>query len=348
MKRNLIFNKLFMRSYLVFATVVSLSFFLVFYYYFNLPWLQAIVDATLSVFSLCTMLLSFYFVVRFARTDTLTSFTSIRNSTIAGILLVTVWFFFAQYTLDFLFGDDIAYSDFLHQSHLLRLLGGGVITSWVYMSFFLLIYEKTVKEKSERENELMMLLQKTELQALKNQLNPHFIYNSLNSISSLTLYSPEKAREMTSLLSDFLRIALRQDAMQMSELADELKNVDLYLKIEKVRFEEKLNWHFKVDEAHLNYRVPAMILQPLLENAVKHGVQQSPQPSAIELSTQLIKNALHITISNPFDPDFQRFKGEGVGMDNIHNRLRLIYGRTGLLKTEVTQNNFIVNLQIPL
>lgn len=337
-----------MRNYLAFAMVVSLSVFLVFYNYYDLPWLQAAVDATLSVFILCIMLLSFYFVVRFARTDALTSFTSIRNSTIAGVLLVTVWFFLTQFVLEFLFKNDIAYTDFLYQSQRLRIVGGGVITSWVYMTFFLLLYEKMVKEVSQRENELVMLLQKTELQALKNQLNPHFIYNSLNSISSLTLYSPEKAREMTSLLSDFLRIALRQDAMQMSELANELKNLDLYLKIEKVRFEEKLNWHFNVDEAHLNCKVPVMILQPLLENAVKHGIQQSPQPGTIELSTQIIKNSLLITISNPFDPDFQRFRGEGVGMDNIHNRLRLIYGRTNLLKVEVNENIFRVDLQIPL
>jgi sensor histidine kinase YesM len=348
MERNLIFNKLFLRNYLAFAMVVSLVFFAVLYYYYDLPWFQAAVDAALSVFSLCIMLLSFYFVIRFARTEALTSFSSIRNSTIAGVLLVILWFFSTRFLLELLFKNDLSYIGFLHQSQLLRIIGGGVIASWVYMTFFLLLYEKMVKEVSQRENELVMLLQKTELQALKNQLNPHFIYNSLNSISSLTLYSPEKAREMTGLLSDFLRIALRQDAMQMSELANELKNLDLYLKIEKVRFEEKLNWHFNVDETHLSCKVPVMILQPLLENAVKHGVQQSPQPSTIELSTQIIKNSLLIIISNTFDPDFQRFKGEGVGLDNIHNRLRLIYGRTNLLKVGVNQNIFRVDLQIPL
>jgi two-component system, LytTR family, sensor kinase len=348
MEKNLIFNRFFLRNYGLFAAVVSLAFFSLFYFNYHLQLTQALIDSFISVLSLCTMLLSFYYVVRFARTETLGSFTSVRNSAIAGLLLVTVWLFVTRYFLIYLFSDDASYIHFLHNAQVLRFFAGLFITGLVYLSFFLVIYHKMVKEAIQRESELKLLVQKTELQALKNQLNPHFIYNSLNSISSLTIYSPEKAREMTSLLSDFLRIALRQDAMLMADLEQELKNIELYLQIEKVRFEEKLNWQFQVDEDHLSCKVPAMILQPLLENAVKHGIQQSSQPGTILLSTRQEHPWLLISITNTFDPDFHRYRGEGVGLDNIRNRLRLIYGKASLLKVEIEENTFMVNLEIPL
>ncbi len=347
MERNLIFSTTFMRNYLLFATVVSLAFFAIFYFYYRLAVYQAVVDAFLSFFILCLMLLSFYFVVRFARTEKLTSFSSIRNSSAAGLIMITLWLFITRYILEFFFAGDEVYIRFLYDSQLLRFLTGFFITGLVYMSFFLLIYEKMVDEASTRENELKLLVHKTELQALKNQLNPHFIYNSLNSISALTLYSPDKAREMVGMLSDFLRIALRQDAMQMEKLGQELKNIDLYLQIEKVRFEERLNWEFNVDDNLLHYTLPVMILQPLVENAVKHGVQQNAQPNVIKLAATFSNNSLFITITNSIDVGFQKFKGEGVGLDNIRNRLRLIYGSGSLLKVDSGKEIFSVNLEIP-
>lgn len=347
MNRNLVFNKTFLRNYLVFALVVSLVLFILIHFRYDIPVLFAATDAIISVFVLCAMLLSLYFVVKFARTRSLTSLASIRNSVFAGLLIVVAWLFLTRWFLDNLFYNYHLYSDFLYTSQALRFIAGLFSASLVYLSFFLIIYQESVKEALQRESELRELVQKTELQALKNQLNPHFIYNSLNSISSLTVYSPEKAREMLGLLSDFLRIALRQDAMQMSRLADEIKNTQLYLQIEKVRFEEKLGWEFVVKEEHLNIKVPVMILQPLFENAVKHGVQQCPDPIPVKLSTEMGSNMLEIHIENAFDKSFQRFKGEGVGLENVRNRLRLIYGRSDLLVTGIQDSVFRATLKIP-
>jgi len=348
MQRNLVFNKTFLRNYLVFALVVSLILFLMMHFRYNIPALLALADVFISVIVLCAMLLSLYFVVKFARTDSLTSLTSIRNSIFAGLLIVTAWLFLTRFILANLFYSYPLYQDFLYDSQALRFVAGLFAAGMVYLSFFLIIYQQSVKEALQRESELRELIQKTELQALKNQLNPHFIYNSLNSISSLTVYSPEKAREMLGLLSDFLRIALRQDAMQMNSLADEIKNIGLYLQIEKVRFEDKLNWEFDIKKEHLNTEVPVMILQPLFENAVKHGVQQCPEPIPVKLSTQLNNNMLEIQVENAFDTGFQRFKGEGVGLENIRNRLRLIYGRTDLLLAEVYRETFRAIVKIPV
>ena len=348
MNRNLVFNKIFLRNYLVFALVVSLVLLGLMHFRYDIPVLFAATDATLSVFVLCAMLLSLYFVVKFARTDALTSLSSIRNNIFAGLLIVTAWLFLTRWILGNLFYSYHLYLDFLYTSQALRFVAGMFLAGTVYMSFFLAIYQESVKEAIQRESELKELIQKTEVQALKNQLNPHFIYNSLNSISSLTVYSPEKAREMLGLLSDFLRIALRQDAMQMNSLADEIKNTRLYLQIEKVRFEDKLTWEFDVDQKHLDIKVPVMILQPLFENAVKHGVQQCPKPIPVKLFTKIKNNMLEICIENAFDSGFQRFRGEGVGLENVRNRLRLIYGRSDMLKAGVHNGVFLASIWIPV
>ena len=348
MNRNLVFNKIFLRNYLVFAMVVSLVLFVLIYFRYKIPVLFSVTDAIISVFVLCAMLLSLYFVVKFARTDSLTSLTSISNSIFAGLLIVTAWLFLSRWILDQLFYNYHLYLDFLHTSQALRFIAGLFLAGMVYLSFFLIIYQESVKEAIQRESELRELVRKTELQALKNQLNPHFIYNTLNSISSLTIYSPEKARDMTALLSDFLRIALRQDAMQMSQLKDELNNISLYLQIEKVRFEEKLKWEFRVDEQHMAYKLPVMILQPLVENAVKHGVQQSPEPGPVKVISHMKEGLLELKVENTFDAAFQRFKGEGVGLENVRNRLRVIYGRSDLIVTEARDGKFSVVMKIPL
>jgi two-component system, LytTR family, sensor kinase len=348
MNRNLVFNKIFLRNYLVFAMVVSLVLFVLIHFRYKIPVLFSVTDAIISVFVLCAMLLSLYFVVKFARTDSLTSLTSISNSIFAGLLIVTAWLFLSRWILDQLFYNYHLYLDFLHTSQALRFIAGLFLAGMVYLSFFLIIYQESVKEAIQRESELRELVRKTELQALKNQLNPHFIYNTLNSISSLTIYSPEKARDMTALLSDFLRIALRQDAMQMSQLKDELNNISLYLQIEKVRFEEKLKWEFRVDEQHMAYKLPVMILQPLVENAVKHGVQQSPEPGPVKVISHMKEGLLELKVENTFDAAFQRYKGEGVGLENVRNRLRVIYGRSDLIATEARDGKFSVVMKIPL
>jgi two-component system, LytTR family, sensor kinase len=348
MQKNLVFNTIFLRNYLVFSTVVSLVWFGLIHFRYDIPASFAAADAVISVFVLCAMLLSLYFVVKFARTDSLTSFISIRNSFFAGILIVGAWLFLTRFILGNLFYNYHLYLEYLHVSQALRFIAGLFLAGMVYLSFFLVIYQESVKESIQRESELKELIRKTELQALKNQLNPHFIYNTLNSISSLTLYSPEKAREMTALLSDFLRIALRQDAMQLSELKEELNNISLYLRIEKVRFEEKLKWEFRVDEQHIAYKLPVMILQPLVENAVKHGVQQSPEPGPVKIISHVKDGMLELKVENTFDAGFQRFKGEGVGLENVRNRLRVIYGRSDLLTTKAKDGIFSAVMRIPV
>jgi two-component system, LytTR family, sensor kinase len=348
MAGNLIFRWVFLRNYLIFMILVLLVHFVLLHYYYSIPLVNSVVDSLISYIILFTMLLSLWFVVKFARTDSVSSFTSIRNSTIAVIILLIGWLFLSKYFLGLIFHGETNYMEFLLNSLVLRAIAGISISGLIYSSFFLAIYQDSVEQSLERENELRLLVQKTELQALKNQLNPHFIYNSLNSISSLTIYSPEKAREMVVMLSDFLRVALRQDALQKATLAEELENISLYLQIEKIRFEEKLNWEFQVQPEHLELQIPVLILQPLFENAVKHGVQQSSDPGKINLNSRKNGQFLELTVRNSFDKSFQKFRGEGVGIENVRNRLRLIYSGSAFIRLNATNDVFEATLIIPV
>ncbi len=345
--QNLTHKRLFLRNYLLFTLVLTGLQFSLIYFRYKYDFLPALTDAFVSVILLNTLLLGLGFVVRYARNQKVDSFFSIRNSVVAGLLIVIIWLFFSGTILQSVFYHKEDYLEFLTQSREIRFAAGLFIASLVYLAFFLGVYQHSVKEALIRENELRTLVETTELQALKNQLNPHFIYNSLNSISSLTVYSPEKAREMLGLLSEFLRIALKKDTMQLTTLEEELKNIELYLRIEKVRFEDKLEWEILNSAEFDTCQIPALILQPLFENAVKHGVQQSSQKRIVRLTCKMVEDDLLLTLSNGYDQEFQRFKGEGVGLENVRNRMRLIYQRSGLFKVEAQEGVFICNLTVP-
>ncbi|MDZ7765092.1 MAG: histidine kinase [Melioribacteraceae bacterium] len=213
---------------------------------------------------------------------------------------------------------------------------------------YLMIYYNNFREKLEQESELNTLVKEAELRTLKYQINPHFIFNSLNSISSLTISNPDKAREMTINLSIFLRGTLSRNETQTTKLADEIKNVKLYLSIERVRFEGKFELLEELSDECSNVEVPNMILQPLFENAIKHGVYESLDLVTINLICRREKDYLRITVSNNYDKESASRKGEGIGLQNIRNRLQLIYNRDNLLRVKRTENEFIVDVFIPL
>ncbi|MFW5778185.1 MAG: sensor histidine kinase, partial [Bacteroidota bacterium] len=343
---KIIFSKTFLRNYIIFGFFVMLWHFGLLSLRLDIPFQLAAVDALVTHILLDFFLLSIWFIVRFTSIQTLTSFPGIVNNVIAVVFILILWLFASHLILSNIF-TDVHYLSMLNSSVSFRLSGGILIAALVYLAFFLTIYQNAAQESLKRENELYLLWQKTELQALKNQLNPHFIYNSLNSINALTLYDPEKAREMTEKLSSFLRVALKQDALAKNSLGKEISNIELYLQIEKIRFEEKLSWNFSIQENHFQCMVPALILQPVVENAVKHGVQQNPGQSVIRIKTKQEEKNLTIIIENAFDLNFQRFKGEGVGLENVRNRLKLIYGIHDLLKINIKKDVFIATLKLP-
>lgn len=205
-------------------------------------------------------------------------------------------------------------------------------------------YEKNKKRKEESER----ILRDAELYNLRQQLQPHFLFNSLNSIIALIGIKPDEARNMTFQLSDFLRGTMRKDDKQLIPLTDEIAHLKLYLDIEKVRFGHRLTTTFRMQEETNDAKVPSLIIQPLLENAIKFGLYNVVGEVEISINIQLENYMLYITITNPFDVDqFESRKGTGFGISSIQRRLFLLYGRTDLLTTAIQDNIFTTTLKIP-
>lgn len=212
-------------------------------------------------------------------------------------------------------------------------------------------YRKNQKDEMEtkrRKMEAERLSREAELSKLRLQLQPHFLFNSLNSISSLSGSRPEQARKMIQQLSDFLRGTLKKDDQQLTPLKDEFMHLQLYLDIEKVRFGHRLNSEMNCNEAVAEMKLPALLLQPIVENAVKFGLYDTIGEITITISAAEENGNLKIQVTNPFDPTTSRpKKGTGFGLSSVNRRLYLLYARNDLLMTDTQENTFITTLIIP-
>jgi LytS/YehU family sensor histidine kinase len=186
-----------------------------------------------------------------------------------------------------------------------------------------------------------------ELNMLKSQINPHFLFNSLNSISSLTMTNPTEAREMIIRLSDFLRYSLKHRENEYVPLKEELGRMKDYLAIEKIRFGDKLLYEFDIDGSCQEFPVPTMIFQPLFENAIRHSVYESVHPVQIRFLCSSNEGSLKAIISNDYDPDIPTRKGTGVGLQNVRQRIELAYQGKGSVYWKGENGLFTVTIVIP-
>ena len=199
-----------------------------------------------------------------------------------------------------------------------------------------------------RKTEAERLTKEAELFKLRQQLQPHFLFNSLNSISALTGSQPEKARHMIQQLSDFLRGTLRKDEQQWSSLQEELQYLQLYLDIEKVRFGYRLQTQIDCEESALQMKLPSLLLQPVVENAIKFGLYDTVGEVTISIKASNQNDMLEVKVENPFDPETALpLQGTGFGLASIQRRLFLLFARHDLLQTTKTNDQFITTITIP-
>ncbi len=204
------------------------------------------------------------------------------------------------------------------------------------------------KEQEDRETDAARLAKDAELFKLRQQLQPHFLFNSLNSISALVSTQPALARKMIQQLSDFLRGTLKKEDQQWITLAEELQHLQLYLEIEKVRFGHRLNTVIEQDEAVGKQLIPHMLLQPVVENAIKFGLYDTTEDITIRVQAALEDGYLVLTVQNPFDPQTSSPRqGTGFGLHSAQRRLYLLYARNDLLKTHADGNIFTTSIKIP-
>lgn len=241
----------------------------------------------------------------------------------------------------------------------LTLLGGWSALYYA-INFFL-----TVEQQADRLERLEAQATAAQLAMLRYQLNPHFLFNTLNSISTLVLLKQtEPANAMLTRLSGFLRHTLIAEPGSQVSLAQEIETLQLYLDIERMRFEERLRTHFEIEDAALEAQLPAMLLQPLVENAIKYAVSPQEEGARISLTARVIGDRLRLTVEDtgPGADDLVRLAardpGEpaapgkpvstGVGLANIRNRLAQAYGDAHLFETRSEAGGgFTVLIEIP-
>lgn len=229
------------------------------------------------------------------------------------------------------------------------LFGAGLLLYLLAVAIHYLIMAFEESRQAERRTlELMILAQSAELRALKAQINPHFLFNSLNSISALTSQNPPAARTMAESLANFLRRSLRLGTQDTVTLEEEISLSLSYLDIEQIRFGSRLKIEMNIEEDCKRCPVPPLILQPLIENAINHGIAQLVEGGTITLTARRNGSRLLLNIQNPCDPDRKRNRGTGMGLENVRSRLRAQFEAIARLDTTESDKRFRVDLTIPL
>jgi two-component system, LytTR family, sensor kinase len=258
------------------------------------------------------------------------------------------WILAVWYGLPYIVEEETDYTDFLKRSLPVRFGVAFLLTACMALVSMVWYTFEEQKAAQKRKTEAEQLSKEAELYKLRQQLQPHFLFNSLNSINALIVVKPQEARKMIQQLSDFLRSTLKKEENQWVRLQEELQQLQLYLDIEKVRFGNRLSAHFSIADDTHSLRVPAMLLQPVVENAIKFGLYDTVGDTAIRITTNYQENMLVITVQNPFDPVTSApQQGTGFGLSSIQRRLYLLFARNDLLGTATKENLFITTLKIP-
>ena len=212
---------------------------------------------------------------------------------------------------------------------------------------YLWITFEASREAEKRVLETEVTAREAEVRALRAQLNPHFLFNSLNSINALVGSDPEGARRMCENLGSFLRRTLALGARDRVPLAEELELVDQYFGIERVRFGERLSVERYIETGAETCLVPPLLLQPLVENSIKHGIADRLEGGTIRLAAVVVDGRLRLSVENEVDEDAAARPGEGVGLQNVRRRLDALSTRETRLDTSRENGRFRVTLTLP-
>ena len=341
-------NRVYFLSYIlvwiIFAAIqASIEYFL-----FDTSLVFALTDSMVFNVLFFIMGIAIWFPVRYMSFTGKRVFQAMLNPFLLGTAMLSLWLFSGYLVLKIFVAGKQEILTFLESSLPYRAVLGALIFILLIMLYYLMVYSENLKQKINNEANLKTLVREAELSALKAQFNPHFLFNSLNSVSALTISNPVKARKMIIELSEFLRYSLKPKEKEETSLDEEIQNITRYLDIEKIRFEGRLIFNLDIPENCKPLRLPNMILQPIFENAIKHGVYESIEPVTIKMKCECAPGFLIISISNNYDADLIGKVGAGIGLKNINNRLKLIYEVENLMGVSAENGIFTVILRIPV
>lgn len=316
-------------------------------YIFKIDLIVSIIDSSLTFLILGTLYIGIWFYIRYNRFEEKKLWKVLIYILITGIIIVVFWIFINWLLLLFIQDDKNLLNTLLEKTLIFKFSFGLINYIFTTMIYYLITYYQNYRENQKRKEELSVLLVNSELSNLKSQINPHFLFNSLNSISYLIYSNPEDAHNSIVKLSDYFRYSLSKSNDKFTTLKDELENIFRYLDIEKIRFNDKMNIIKDIDEKCLNYKMPVIILQPLIENAVKHGVYESTEVIDIEINAKDYSDFFTVEIKNNYIKEFQNKKGTSTGLKNVSKRLNLTYNREDLIKINKKENYFSVIITFP-
>ena len=331
-------------SYVMFWAAISAINIILQVFWYNMPLMYSLLETGTNYVLYPLLGSSIWYSIRYNSLEEFSIGRLLLFHLIAATFLCAIWIYLSLA----IYKPFISAGNHSFENGLPSKIFAGYLMYTIYLVFFYAVnYYQSLKEKIKKEVEYKTLIREAELQVLKSQINPHFLFNSLNSISSLTVSNPEKAQEMVINLSTFMRYSLMHNEKEMVSFSRELENIKLYLSIEKVRFGKKLNAEFEIDEHCLNAEIPNMILQPLFENAIKYGVYETTEQVTIKTVCQCDGNVLKIKIVNDYDASTIKRKGEGIGLRNIRKRMQIIYNQPDLIKINDQKTSFEVQITIP-
>ena len=221
-----------------------------------------------------------------------------------------------------------------------------IVLGWTSLYYGIKMYIQRNKHHAE-ELELSATLREAQLNTLKGQVNPHFMFNSLNNIRGLMLEDVSKSREMITKLSEMLEYSLEKNTEDSIPLAEELEMVKNYIALSKIQMEDRLEYIEDIDQKSLNIPIPPMIIQLLIENAAKHGIANLKNGGTITLSTKNENDELMICVSNTGTLSIAKNSTQ-LGLKNIRQRLRLLYGNKTYFSLKEIENEVVATIKIPL
>lgn len=242
------------------------------------------------------------------------------------------------------FYPQLFYDTYAHSSGsagnwwIVRNVALAAILGGISLRYFYLNHQLALREKSELQ---------ARIDSLRSRIRPHFLFNTMNSIASLISSQPDAAERAVEDLSELFRASLQENTRVVT-VDDELHLCELYLGIEKLRLGERLQLEWNVDPVARTQPMPSLILQPLIENAVYHGIAQLPQGGAVVVTVALAEGNLRVTVENPIPIRAVHTQGHHMALNNVELRLHALYGSEGKIESEQSETNFLIGFSYPV
>ena len=330
--------------------LITLGFLVLQHSIFNCSWRAALILSAPPMFILFFVLLSNFFIARAINLKDQNLYLPVLKHLAAAVMVIAFWLQISMlYTESLiLFTGDVLWRELFSKSVALYASVGLLFYCVVILLHYLYLETEYVHQVEQQALEIKLNAAKSELNTLKMSVHPHFLFNSFNALNTLVIKNPKKASQVILKLSDFLRKSLSYAETDWTTLKEELEHIQDYLDIEKTRLGERLKLNFKIDSQLKNVQLPPFTLLPVIENAVKHGIEQLIQGGVISLTMRQEKEKLFCLVTNPCTQFTPESKRNGFGLRALSKRLNAAYKQPIQLIEQKNEQIFALSFYLPL